>query len=85
MMYDVEKFSSLSGIFFSEAASANFENTSKVVLMTKESELKFLLTHVSYEIYEFVHEMCSDEDSLKKCFEYFKKKQREEILQGDMV
>ena len=85
MMHDVEKFSSLSGIFISEAASANFENANKVIMMTKESELKFLLCHVSYEIHEFVHEMFSDEDSMKKCFEHFKKKQREGISQEDMV
>ena len=44
-----------------------------------------MLTHVGFEIYQFMDEMFSDEVNHKKCFEYFQEKQREVSDNEDMI
>ena len=83
-MHDHKRLASLSCGFIAESSRGNFENMKQIVKMVSEDELKFLLTHISFEIHQFIDEMFPDDESHKKYFEYFQKKQREGIEQADM-
>jgi hypothetical protein len=84
-MHNHNHLASLSCGFVAESSCGNFENVKQIVKMVSEDELKFLLGHVGFEIYQFIDEMFSDEENYKKCFEYFQKKQREVMAEEDMT
>ena len=84
-MPDHAHIASLSCGFIAESSRGNFENMKQIVKMVSEDELKILLGYVGFEIYQFLDEMFSDEENYKKCFEYFKKKQRFVMEEEDMV
>jgi hypothetical protein len=84
-MHDHKHIASLSAAFIAESSQGNFENMKQIVKMVSEDDLKILLGHVGFELYQFLDEMFSDEENYKKCFEYFQKKQREVMEEDGMT